>query len=43
MSRLNQQWTTFRHCGISAPEQASGQASLLVRDQRYSRTRGLNP
>ena len=29
--------------GISAPEQASSRAGLLLMDQRYSRTRGLNP
>jgi len=29
--------------GISAPEQASSRSSLLLLDQRYSRTRGLNP
>jgi len=29
--------------GIAAPEQVSARASLLVRDQRYSRTRGLTP
>ena len=29
--------------GIRAPEQVSARASLLVRDQRYSRTRGLTP
>jgi hypothetical protein len=28
---------------ITAPEQASARTSLLVRDQRYSQTRGLNP
>jgi hypothetical protein len=29
--------------GLSAPEQASSRSSLLLLDQRYSRTRGLNP
>jgi len=30
-------------CGSTAPEQASSTAGLSLLDQRYSRTRGLNP